>query len=67
MPRRIRNASTGTSTRKVQESISPLLSDTDKLETTGKEKVEVLDIFALVFSDNCSSQNSQMFGLAGED
>ena len=53
--------------RKVQESISPLLSDTDKLETTGKEKVEVLDIFALVFSDNCSSQNSQMFGLAGED
>jgi len=43
--------------RKVQEGTASLVSDTGRLVTTDKEKVEVLkNIFALFFSDNCWPQ-----------
>ena len=51
--------------KKVQEAVPPLMSDTGKLVTAEKGKAEVL--FALVFSDKCSSHSSQTFGLIGGD
>ena len=53
--------------RKAQEGILPLASDIDRLVTTEMEKAEVLNIFASVFSNNCSSHSPQMFGLVGGD
>ena len=41
------------------------MSDTGK--TTDKEKAEVLNFFASVFSDNCSPHSPQMFGLVGRN
>ena len=45
------------------------MSDTDKEKvTTDKEKAEVLsNFFASVFTDNCSSHNTQMIGSEGGD
>ena len=41
--------------RKVQEGLSPLVSDTDRLIEKDKQKAVVLNnFFASVFSDNCS-------------
>jgi len=55
--------------KKVQQGVPPCLpvSDTGKLVTEVKEKAEVLNFFALVFSDNCSPHSSQMFSLVGGD
>ena len=51
---------------KVQESVLPLVSDTGKMETTDKEKTEVLSkLFASVFPDNCSPHSPQIFVLVG--
>ena len=55
--------------KKVQQGVPPCLpvSATGKLVTEVKEKAEVLNFFALVFSDNCSPHSSQMFSLVGGD
>ena len=51
--------------RKVQEGVTPPVTDTGRLVTTDKEKAEVFHFFASAFPDNCSPHSPQIFGLVG--
>ena len=68
MLRRIRKTSVGTSTRKDQESILPIVSNIGRLVTMDKEKAKVLiTIFASVFTTDCSTHSPQVDGSEGAD
>lgn len=59
MQRRSRKAYAGTSAvrKDTENAYSPLVSNTCRLITVDEVKAEVLNFFATVFTDNCSSHS----------